>query len=145
MKLRQISFKFVSLIMVLAILFSVSATTISAATQISEHNHEEEKKEIIDLSNLTGNEIPDNESIDKFSIQMGFVAFAYAIAFGIMCLLAVISDFTNSIAWGFNFIWAVIGATLIKLVVKILRKTNIQKKRRKVVRKGLLFYGTLIR
>ena len=86
---------------------------------------EEEKKEIIDLSNLTGNEIPDNESIDKFSVQMGFVAFAYAIAFGIMCILAVISDFTNSIAWGFNFIWAVIGATLIKLVVKILRRTKL--------------------
>ena len=86
---------------------------------------EEEKKEIIDLSNLTGNEIPDNESIDKFSVQMGFVAFAYAIAFGIMCILAVISDFTNSIAWGFNFIWAVIGATLIKLVIKILRRTKL--------------------
>ena len=86
---------------------------------------EEEKKEIIDLSNLTGNEIPDNESIDKFSVQMGFVAFAYAIAFGIMCLLAVISDFTNSIAWGFNFIWAVIGATLIKVAIKLLRKSKL--------------------
>ena len=86
---------------------------------------EEEKKEIIDLSNLTGNEIPDNESIDKFSVQMGFVAFAYAIAFGIMCLLAVISDFTNSIAWGFNFIWAVIGATLIKIAIKLLRKSKL--------------------
>ena len=46
MKLRQISFKLVSLVMVLAILFSVSATTISAATQISEHTNEEENKEI---------------------------------------------------------------------------------------------------
>ena len=42
MKLRQISFKLVSLVMVLAILFSVSATTISAAAQSIEHNHTEE-------------------------------------------------------------------------------------------------------
>ena len=42
MKLRQISFKLVSLVMVLAILFSVSATTISAAAQSIEHDHTEE-------------------------------------------------------------------------------------------------------
>ena len=68
------------------------------------------------------NEIPDNESVDKFTIQMGFVAVTYAIAFAIMCLLAVLSDFTNSIAWGFNFLWAALGAMLVKFVVKLLRK-----------------------
>ncbi len=76
-------------------------------------------------ANPDGDEIPDSESVDKFSIQMGFVALAYAISFGIMCLLAVISDFTNSIAWGFNFMWAAIGATLIKFVVKRLRKDKV--------------------
>ena len=86
---------------------------------------EEEQDDNVNYTNFTGNEIPDNESVDKFSIQMGFVAVAYALAFGIMCLLAVISDFTNSIAWGFNFMWAVIGATLIKFVVKFLRKSNL--------------------
>ena len=67
-------------------------------------------------------EIPDSESVDKFSIQMGFVAVTYAIAFGFMCLLGALSDFTNSIAWGFNFLWAALGAMLVKLVVKLLRK-----------------------
>ncbi len=67
-------------------------------------------------------EIPDNESVDKFTIQVGFVAVAYALSFGFMCLLGVISDFTNSIAWGFNFLWASIAAMLIKVVVKRLRK-----------------------
>ena len=76
-------------------------------------------------ANPDGDEIPDSESVDKFSIQMGFVALAYAISFGIMCLLAVLSDFTNSIAWGFNFMWAAIGATLIKFVVKRLRKDKV--------------------
>ena len=46
MKLRQISFKLVSLVMVLAILFSVSATTISAATQVGEHTHDENNDKI---------------------------------------------------------------------------------------------------
>ncbi len=67
-------------------------------------------------------EIPDNESVDKFTLQMGFVALAYALAFGFMCLLGVLSDFTNSIAWGFNFLWASLAAMLIKAVVKQLRK-----------------------
>lgn len=42
-----------------------------------------------------------------------------------MCLLGVISDFTNSIAWGFNFLWASIAAMLVKAVVKGLRKHNL--------------------
>jgi len=74
------------------------------------------------------NEIPDNESVDKFSIQLGFVFLAYALAFGIMCIFGVISDFTNGIAWGFNFIWGVITANLIKLLLKALKKTNAVKR-----------------
>ncbi len=70
-------------------------------------------------------EIPDNESVDKFTLQMGFVALAYALSFGFMCLLGSLSDFTNSIAWGFNFLWASLAAMLIKFVVKRLRKHNI--------------------
>lgn len=70
-------------------------------------------------------EIPDNESVDKFTIQLGFVAIAYAISFGFMYLLGILSDFTNSIAWGFNFLWASLAAMLIKFVVKHLRKRNI--------------------
>ena len=68
------------------------------------------------------NEIPDNESVDKFSIQMGFVALAYAIAFLFMCLLGMLSDFTNSIAWGFNFLWAALAAMGIKAINARLRK-----------------------
>ena len=82
-------------------------------------------EEFIDQTNPEGDEIPDNESVDKFSLQAGFVALAYAISFGFMCLLAVISDFTNSIAWGFNFLWASLAAMLIKAVVKRLRKHNL--------------------
>lgn len=71
------------------------------------------------------NEIPDNESVDKFTMQMGFVALAYALSFGFMYLLGILSDFTNSIAWGFNFLWASLAAMLIRFIVKRLRKHNL--------------------
>ncbi len=74
--------------------------------------------------NQCDEEIPDNESVDKFTMQVGFVALAYALAFGLMFLLGKLSSFTNSIAWGFNFLWASLAAMLIKLVVKQLRKHN---------------------
>ena len=85
----------------------------------------DESEKFVDPTNPNGKEIPDNESVDKFSIQLGFVAFVYAIAFAFMCLLGVISDFTNSIAWGFNFLWASLAAMLVKAVVKFLRKRNL--------------------
>ena len=71
------------------------------------------------------NEIPDNESVDKFTIQAGFVALAYALAFLFMCFLGKLSAFTNSIAWGFNFLWASIAAMIIKVVVKNLKKSRL--------------------
>ncbi len=79
----------------------------------------------IDLTNPSGQEIPDSESVDKFTIQAGFVALSYALSFGFMYLLGILSDFTNSIAWGFNFLWASLAAMLIKLVVKQLRRKNL--------------------
>lgn len=76
----------------------------------------------VDQTDSSDQEIPDNESVDKFTIQAGFVALAYALSFAFMCLLGKLSAFTNSIAWGFNFLWASLGAMFIKAVVKLLRK-----------------------
>jgi len=78
--------------------------------------------EIVDQANPNGDEIPDSESVDKFTLQAGFVALAYALSFGFMVFLGKLSAFTNSIAWGFNFLWASLAAMLIKFVVKMLRK-----------------------
>ncbi|MCR5564351.1 MAG: hypothetical protein K6F59_00960, partial [Gammaproteobacteria bacterium] len=63
-------------------------------------------------------EIEDSESVDKTSIQIALVALCYVLAFGIMFLLAKVSEWTgiavfNSIAWGFNFIFGVLTATLV--------------------------------
>ncbi|MBO5891104.1 MAG: hypothetical protein J6Q30_00100 [Oscillospiraceae bacterium] len=83
------------------------------------------KKAAAEQAECGENEIPDSESVDKFTLQVGFVVLAYAISFGFMCLLGAISNFTNSIAWGFNFLWASLSAMLIKFVVKHLRKGNL--------------------
>ena len=82
----------------------------------------------------SNNEIEDSESVDKTSIQVALVAVAYAIAFGIMVFFAKLTDWTgvalfNSVAWGFNFIWGVIAATLIKMLIKFLKKKNVIKRK----------------
>ncbi len=80
------------------------------------------------------NEIEDSESVDKTTIQAALIALAYAISFGIMVFFAKLTDWTgiklfNSVAWGFNFIWGVIAATIIKTIIKALEKKKIVKKR----------------
>ena len=79
------------------------------------------------------NEIEDSESVDKTTIQIALVFLAYAAAFGIMVFFAKLSDWTgvklfNDVAWGFNFIWGVITATIIKQIAKRLHKKNISKR-----------------
>ena len=73
-------------------------------------------------------EIEDSDSIDKMSVQVGIVAISYALAFGIMCALhATGVKMVRDIAWGFNFIFGVITATLIKALLVFLRKKKIIK------------------
>ena len=79
-------------------------------------------------------EIEDSESVDKMSIQVAFVAVGFALSFLVMFFFAKLTDWTgvalfNSVAWGFNFIWGVLAANLIKLVVKFLRKKNLMHRR----------------
>ncbi len=77
---------------------------------------------------VENHEIEDSDSVDKLSIQIGIVAICYAIAFGIMAALhATGVKMVRDIAWGFNFIFGVISATLIKVVLVQLKKRNILK------------------
>ena len=71
-------------------------------------------------------EIEDSDSVDKMSIQIGIVAICYAITFGIMCALSF-TPFTKGIAWGFNFIFGVIAATLVKAVLGLMFKKKVIK------------------
>ena len=73
-------------------------------------------------------EIEDSDSIDKMSVQVGIVALCYAAAFGIMCALhATGVKMVRDIAWGFNFIFGVITATLAKVILVFLRKKKVIK------------------
>lgn len=78
-------------------------------------------------------EIEDSDSVDKSTIQIAFVFVAYAIALGIMLFFKGLTDWTgvklfNSVAWGFNFIWGVVAATLVKFILKFLMKKKVVKK-----------------
>ena len=110
---------------VVASVFGVLHINISKKRGLLKVRSDRPSDEVIDHTNPTGSEIPDNESVDKFTLQAGFVALAYALSFGFMCLLGKLSAFTNSIAWGFNFLWASLAAMLIKMVVKRLRRHNL--------------------
>lgn len=74
------------------------------------------------------NEIPMQESIDKLTIQVALIAVAYALAYGLMFLLGMLLPGMKSVIYGFNFLIGVLTATLVKLVLNVLRKKNVIKK-----------------
>ena len=83
---------------------------------------------------IEDHEIEDSDSIDKTSIQIALVAVGYALSFGIMVFFAKLTEWTNvalfnSVAWGFNFIWGVISANIVKLIVTFLYKKKVLKKK----------------
>ena len=72
-----------------------------------------------------------NESIDKLSMQCAFVAISYMIAYGMMYLLGNVilgkgSNLTGTI-YGFNFIFGVLSAVIVKAVLNLLRKKQVVK------------------
>lgn len=74
------------------------------------------------------NEIPMQESIDKMTVQIALIIVAYMLAFFMMYGLSALLPGMKSVIYGFNFLLGVIAATIIKLVINLLKKTNIVKK-----------------
>ena len=74
------------------------------------------------------NEIPMQESIDKMTVQIALIAAAYLLAFGLMHLLGALLPGMRSVIFGFNFLLGVLAATLIKLVMKQLKRKNLIRK-----------------
>ena len=71
------------------------------------------------------NEIPMQESIDKFTIQVALIVFAYLIAFLLMYGLGELIPSMKSTIYGFNFFLGVIAATMLKTVIDFLTKKKI--------------------
>ncbi|MBP5623241.1 MAG: hypothetical protein J6X36_00045 [Lachnospiraceae bacterium] len=70
------------------------------------------------------NEIPMQESIDKMTIQVGLVIFAYILAYGIMYVLGLLLPGMKSVIYGFNFLIGVLAATIVKGFISGFKKTK---------------------
>lgn len=74
------------------------------------------------------NEIPMQESIDKLTIQIALIAAAYFLAYLLMFALGNLLPGMKSVIFGFNFLLGVLGATLIKALMKFLKNKRVIKK-----------------
>ena len=70
-------------------------------------------------------EIPLQESIDKFTVQIALIIVAYIAAYLLMFVLGNLLPGMKSVIYGFNFLLGVLTATLIKLVMNFLHKKGI--------------------
>ncbi len=73
-------------------------------------------------------EIPMNGAIDKFTVQAAFVFAAYFADYLIMLGLSRLLPGLRSVVYGFNFLFGVIAAILIKQIMKLLQKGKIVKR-----------------
>ena len=71
------------------------------------------------------NEIPMQESVDKMTIQIALIIVAYVVAYVIMLLLGKLLPGMKATIYGFNFLLGVVGAVVVKSVVKLLRKSGL--------------------
>ncbi len=71
------------------------------------------------------NEIPMQESIDKFTIQVALIMVAYLLAYLLMYGLGTLLPGMRSTIYGFNFLLGVLAATLLKSAMNFLQKRNI--------------------
>ncbi len=73
-------------------------------------------------------EIPENDSMDKMTVQVSLIVVTYFIAYAIMYLLGKLLPGLRSVVYGFNFLIGVLSAILVKAILKFLRKKNLVKK-----------------
>lgn len=71
------------------------------------------------------NEVPMQENVDKFTLQIAFIMLAYLLAYLLMYVLGNLVPGMRSTIYGFNFLLGVLAATVLKNVLKFLNKCNI--------------------
>ena len=79
------------------------------------HNHEKIEGE---------NEIPMQESIDKMTVQIALIIVTYMITYFLMNGISKLIPGMTSLIFGFNFLLGVLSATLVKELMKFLKKKN---------------------
>jgi len=78
---------------------------------------------------LIQEEIYENESIDKLSIQIALIFIAYMLAYGIMILLGKVAGGMIGTVYGFNFLFGVLAAVIVKKAIALLTKKGIIKRK----------------
>lgn len=73
-------------------------------------------------------EIPMQESIDKFTVQVALIALSYMVAYLLMWVLGNLIPGMKAVIYGFNFLLGVLAATLVKAVLNFLKKKGIAKR-----------------
>ena len=71
------------------------------------------------------NEIPMQQSIDKFTVQIALIMVAYMLANLLMMVLGNLLPGMRATIYGFNFLLGVLSGTLLKTVINALQKRNI--------------------
>ncbi len=89
----------------------------------------DEKAELFSGDDVQNSEeIPMNGSVDKITVQMGFVLGAYLISYLIMYWLGNLLPGLKSILYGFNFLFGVLIAVAINSTLKILKRRGVMKR-----------------
>lgn len=98
----------------------------------------EDVQEQLSVSDFEGeNEIPQSESMDKFSVQMALVFGSYLIAYlfmyGVNCLIETgvlggLGSTLQSLIWGFQFLFSTLAAMLVKAVMRALKNKGVIKR-----------------
>ncbi len=85
--------------------------------------------EVIHSDEIQGeNEIPMQESIDKLTIQIALCATVYFLTYLLMSFLGNLAPGMRSVIFGFNFLLGVLCASLMKVLLRGLKKIRILKK-----------------
>ena len=71
------------------------------------------------------NEVPMQENVDKFTLQIAFITLAYLLSYLLMYFLGNLVPGMRATIYGFNFLLGVLAATVLKNVLKFLNKCNI--------------------
>ena len=71
------------------------------------------------------NEIPMQESIDKFTVQIALIVVSYMLAYGMMYGLGCVLPGMRATIYGFNFLLGVLAGSLVKAVMNFCQKRNI--------------------
>ena len=73
-------------------------------------------------------EIPMQESIDKFTVQVALITLSYMLAYVLMWILGNLIPGMKAVIYGFNFLLGVLAATLVKATLNFFKKKGIAKR-----------------